>query len=141
MGAETTGTPGARRILLVEDEVLICLLIETILGDAGYEVVVAHSIAEALEAVDRLHLAAAILDLNLKGKKVFPVAERLAELGTPFIFATGGGGRDIEGFPGSPWVAKPFEETELLAALERLLANHPKAMTALEDSSTSGTPG
>jgi DNA-binding response OmpR family regulator len=121
MAGETNTSPPGRRILLVEDEILICLLIETILSDAGYEVVVANTIEEAMDAIDQGPLAAAILDLNLKGKKVYPVAEKLAVVDTPFIFATGGGGRDIEGFPGRPWVGKPFQEAELLAAVNKLV--------------------
>jgi DNA-binding response OmpR family regulator len=120
MAGENDKSAG-RRILLVEDEVLICLLIETILGDAGYDVVVANAVEEALDAVGEQPFAAAILDLNLKGKKVYPVAEKLAAQGTPFIFATGGGGRDIEGFAGRPWVGKPFQEAELLAAVQKLI--------------------
>jgi DNA-binding response OmpR family regulator len=110
-----------RKILLVEDEVLICLLIETILFDAGYDVVVANTVDEALTAIDAGAPAAAILDLNLKGKKVYPVAEKLAAAGIPFIFATGGGGKDIEHFAGRPWVGKPFQEAELLAAVQNLV--------------------
>jgi len=121
MADEANTSQAARRILVVEDEILICLLIETILSDAGYEVVVANTIDEAATAIAQGALAGAILDLNLKGKKVYPVAERLAAVGTPFIFATGGGGRDIEGFPGRPWVGKPFQEAELLDAVEKLL--------------------
>src|SRR5277367_1289029 len=121
MAGEAQTSPAARRILLVEDEILICLLIETILSDAGYDVVVANTIEEAIDAIPRGPLAAAILDLNLKGRKVHPVAEKLAAIGTPFIFATGGGGRDIEGFPGCPWVGKPFQESELLAAVTKLI--------------------
>src|ERR1043165_1618215 len=106
-----------RRILLVEDEVLICLLIETILPAAGYEVAVANTIDEAMNMIDGAPLAAAILDLNLKGRKVYPVAEKLAALNIPFIFATGGGGKDIENFNDRPWVGKPFQEAELLTAV------------------------
>ena len=120
MTVEARGMAAARRILLVEDEVLICMLIETILSDAGYEVLTANTLDEALDAVDRGSFAAAVLDLNLKGKKVYPVAERLVALGTPFVFATGGGGKDIEGFAGVPWVGKPFQESELLAAVVKL---------------------
>jgi DNA-binding response OmpR family regulator len=120
--ADEPSTPRAGgRILVVEDEILICLLIETILSDAGYDVIVANSIEEALDAIEQGSLAAAILDLNLKGRKVYPVAEKLAAVDTPFIFATGGGGRDIEGFPGRPWVGKPFQESELLAAVNKLV--------------------
>ena len=121
MAGEEQNT-AARRILLVEDEVLICLLIETILSDAGYEVEVANTIEEAMGAIDDRPLAGAILDLNLKGKKVYPVAEKLAALNVPFIFATGGGGKDIEGFENRPWVGKPFQEAELLVAVEKLVA-------------------
>ena len=121
MAGETQTSPAGRRILLVEDEILICLLIETILSDAGYEVVVANTIDEAVDAIAQGPLAAAILDLNLKGRKVYPVAEKLVVADTPFIFATGGGGRDIEGFPGRPWVGKPFQESELLAAVNKLV--------------------
>jgi DNA-binding response OmpR family regulator len=122
MSGETGASSAGRRILLVEDEILICLLIEAILTEAGYQVIVANSVSEALNAIEQGPVAAAILDLNLKGKKVYPVAERLSALGTPFVFATGGGGRDIEGFPGRPWVGKPFQESELLVAVEKLLA-------------------
>jgi DNA-binding response OmpR family regulator len=122
MAGETQASPAGRRILLVEDEILICLLIETILFDAGYEVIVANTIEEAMDAIGQGPLAAAILDLNLKGRKVYPVAEKLAAVDTPFIFATGGGGRDIEGFPDRPWVGKPFQESEILAAVNKLLA-------------------
>ena len=110
-----------RRILLVEDEILICLLIETILSDAGYEVIVANTIEDALDAIETGPLAAAILDLNLKGRKVYPVAEKLAALNTPFVFATGGGDKDIEGFEDRPWVGKPFQEAELLVAVQKLI--------------------
>jgi DNA-binding response OmpR family regulator len=121
MAGEADAPVAGRRILLVEDEILICLLIETILSDAGYEVVIANTIEEAMDAIEQGGLAAAILDLNLKGRKVYPVAEKLIVVDTPFIFATGGGGRDIEGFPGRPWVGKPFQEAELLAAVNKLV--------------------
>ena len=119
MAGENTISPG-RRILLVEDEILICLLIETILADAGYDVVVANTIEEAMEAIEAGPPAAAILDLNLRGRKVYPVAEKLAAGDIPFIFATGGGGKDIESFKDRPWVGKPFQEAELLVAVEKL---------------------
>jgi DNA-binding response OmpR family regulator len=112
----------ARSILVVEDEVLICLLIETILTDAKYRVIVANSVAEALDTVGEAPPDAAILDLNVKGEKVFPVAEKLAAASIPFIFATGGGGAEIVGFPNAPWIAKPFRENELLEAIDRLTA-------------------
>ena len=107
------------RILVAEDEALIAMLIETILVDAGYDMVAAGSVEEALDAIDRESFDAAILDLNLKGKKVYPVAEKLAAAGTPFIFATGGD--MVVGFPDRPAMAKPFREEELMDAMKRLL--------------------
>ena len=139
MAAENDKSAG-RRILLVEDEILICLLIETILADAGYEVVVANTVEEALEAIGKQPFAAAILDLNLKGKKVYPVAEKLAVLDIPFVFATGGGGKDIEGFVGRPWVGKPFQEAELVVAVEKLV-DRSTASPEPGDSSSAGTRG
>jgi DNA-binding response OmpR family regulator len=107
--------------LVVEDEVLICLLIETMLEDAGYDVTVANSVREALDSIGADMPDVAILDLTLHGEKVYPVADKLTEAGTPFVFATGGGRRDIEGFPDQPWVAKPFQEHELLATVGKLV--------------------
>ena len=83
-----------RRVLLVEDDAIICMLMEDGLIDAGAEVVgCAHSVEEALELIDRATadggLSAAVLDINLDGEMVSPVADRLAALGVPFIFATG----------------------------------------------------
>ena len=98
MSDEAQAVPAVRRILLVEDEILICLLIETILIDAGYVLEIANSIEEALAAIDRGTFAGAILDLNLKGKKVFPVADRLVALGTPAAVAMS---RIIPTAPGS----------------------------------------
>jgi DNA-binding response OmpR family regulator len=116
------------RILVAEDEVLICMLLETILSDAGYEVLAASSVEEALGVIDREAVDAAILDINLHGKKVYPVAEKLTCVGKPFLFATGGGDA-IAGFPNSPFVAKPFREEELLEAMDQLLAG---ARTAIQ---------
>jgi CheY-like chemotaxis protein len=111
-----------RRILVVEDEVLISMLIETMLRDAGHEVVLAYTLPEALEVVGREAVDLAILDLNLKGQKVYPVAKMLAARGTPFIFATGGDGAEVEGFPGSPWIAKPFQEERLLSVVSKVFS-------------------
>ena len=119
MGAEANEPRG--RILVAEDEALICMLLETILSDAGYEVVAASSVEEALGIIDREPVDAAILDINLRGKKVYPVAERLEGNGKPFLFATGGGDA-LDGFPGRPWVTKPFRENELLEAVTGLLS-------------------
>jgi DNA-binding response OmpR family regulator len=111
-----------RRVLVVEDEVLICMLIETILEDAGYQVLTANTLQDALDVIARESLDMAILDLNLQEKKVYPAAEALAAKGVPFVFATGGGIVDVEAFNDRLKVQKPFQETEILDVVARLLA-------------------
>ena len=113
---------GNGRILIVEDENLISLLLETTLSDAGYQIAgTASNLSSALEMVGQVAADAAILDLNLKGKKVYPVAEKLLAAGIPFIFATGGG-HEVEGFENCPTINKPFREAELLESVARLMA-------------------
>ncbi len=121
MTAQISTAPARPRILVVEDEVLICLLIETILSDAGYDVLVANSLPGAFQIIEQGGIDAALLDLNIKGEKVYPVAEKLAENAIPFVFASGGGFADIEGFRDSPMVGKPFQEDELLRAISGMV--------------------
>lgn len=110
------------RILIVEDESLISLLLEVTLSDAGYDVAgIAGSVPEALEMVDNTNPTLAILDLNLKGLKVYPVADKLTAAGIPFIFATGGG-LDVEGYQDCRKIRKPFREAELLRSVADALA-------------------
>jgi DNA-binding response OmpR family regulator len=111
---------GGRRILIVEDEALICLLLETILVEAGYDPVIASSLHDASAEIARRRPDIAILDLHLNGERVHPVAAELAAAGVPFIFATGGGSLEVEGFAGRPQIRKPFQEAELLAAIAAL---------------------
>ena len=79
-----------RRILVVDDEPLVALLTEDLLLDAGAEVIgPAASVAEALALVATDAPEGALLDVNLGGELVYPVAEALARRGTPFAFVTG----------------------------------------------------
>ena len=80
------------RVLVVEDEVMIAMLVEDMVLDFGSEVVgpVAH-INKALNLARHAELDAAILDINVGGVVIFPVADVLQERGIPFIFATGYG--------------------------------------------------
>lgn len=86
-------TESARRcVLVVEDEMMLAMLVEDILSDAGYHVLKAARVAAALElAQGDQHIDVALLDINLGGKEVFPVAELLRSRGIPFIFASGYG--------------------------------------------------
>ena len=111
-----------RRVLLVEDEVLVALDTQEILTDAGYKVVgPVTDVASAMVAVANGRLDAAVLDVNLRGAYVWPIADALQERGIPFIFVTGfgtGAGLDVpENLRGTPRLGKPIAERDLLRAL------------------------
>jgi len=119
MPAEPAAPAQQGRALVVDDEMLICMLVESILMDAGYAVVTANSVAEALATIDADRIDFAVVDVNLKGQSAYPIAEKLASARIPFVFATGAGHGPME-FPDRPWIAKPFNETDLLDVIGRL---------------------
>lgn len=111
------------RVLIVEDAVLLALELETGLSEAGAEVVgPAYELEEAMALLDR-PIDAAVLDANLNGRSVTPVAEALSQRGVPFVFATGYG--ETGGAPGgfeAPVIRKPYDVTQVAAAVAELLA-------------------
>jgi CheY-like chemotaxis protein len=116
-------TPG-RRILLVEDEAMIAMLVEDMLEDLGHDLVrVANRLEEAIAAARAEVIDLAILDLNLGGVMTYPVADALAERGVPFIFATGyGSGGLMEAYSARPTRQKPFNMETLGQAIRQALA-------------------
>ncbi|HEY4584914.1 MAG TPA: response regulator [Brevundimonas sp.] len=109
-----------RRVLIVEDESLVAMLLETILADLGCDVVGPESnIEDGLTAVaDVAGLDAALLDVNVAGREIFPVAEALKAKGVPFVFSTGYGEAGLpEHWRGNPTVQKPFTEGAIREAL------------------------
>jgi DNA-binding response OmpR family regulator len=112
------------RILVVEDEVLIAMLLETALEDAGCIVVGPFSrLDEALEAARRDNFDAALLDVNLAGEKVFPVAELLAARSIPFLLLSGYGDKATPpGHADWPTFGKPFNTDELLLVLSQMVS-------------------
>jgi CheY-like chemotaxis protein len=103
-----------KRILVVEDEVLVSMLLEDELRDAGATVLgPAPSVGDALRLAEAAAadggLSAAVLDINLEGQRVWPVADRLAALGVPFLFATGYGEGCDTGGHAAPVLHKPFD--------------------------------
>ena len=114
-----------KRVLLVEDEALVAMLLETIIEDMGASPVGAFAtIEEALAAVEgEGPFDVALLDVNLAGREVFPVAEALKARGVPVVFSTGyGEGGLSEDWRGSQVLQKPFTEQAVREALEAVLA-------------------
>ncbi len=113
-----------RRVLLVEDEALVAMLLETILEDMGcLPVGPAATIEDGLAmAADPAPLDAALLDVNVAGHQVFPIAEALKARGVPFVFSTGyGEGGLPDAWRGHPTVQKPFTEAAIRDALMRAM--------------------
>ncbi len=112
------------RLLVVEDEYLIRMLLEDMLADLGYGVAAAvGSIAEARQLAADGQFDCAILDVNLDGQEIFPVADILAKRGLPFVFVTGYGGQNLpERYRDRPALQKPFQTEQLQKALAVLLA-------------------
>jgi CheY-like chemotaxis protein len=110
------------RVLVVEDEMMVSMLIEDMLGDLGCTVVgPASRLDEAIALVNGSELDCAVLDVNLGGQPIFPLADILRAKGAPFAFATGYGDAGLrEEDRGSPVLQKPFREGDLARVLGEL---------------------
>jgi CheY-like chemotaxis protein len=115
------------RVLIVEDEAMIALLVEDMVYDFGSEVVgPAARSEEALHLAQHAELNAAILDINVGGSVVFPVADVLQERKIPIIFATGYGSTGLPTrFRDAPTLPKPFSYQALAEVLRSALADQP----------------
>ena len=113
-----------RDVFVLEDEALIAMEIETLLRSAGYRVIgPARSIAEAMRICGGLTEGCALLDVNLDGAAVTPVARLLAERGIPFALVTGYDLASVpEAFRDRIIIRKPFSDSDILSALDRLAA-------------------
>ena len=120
----TNSAPARPRVLVVEDEYLIRMLLEDMLEELGYDMAAGvGTVSEASEAASNGDFHAAILDVNLDGQEIYPVADILAERGLPFVFVTGYGERSLpDPHRGRPALQKPFQAEQLRAALAGLLA-------------------
>ena len=108
-----------RRVLVVEDESLVAMLLETILEDMGcIPVGPASTVDEGLRMAADEAVDAALLDVNVAGRQVFPVAQLLKDRGVPFIFSSGyGEGGLPDEWRGQPTLQKPFTEAAVREAL------------------------
>lgn len=112
-----------RRVLVVEDEYLIAMEMAHCLSAAGAEIVgpVANT-EQALALIDAGPLDAAVLDVNLRSKAVYVVADRLRERGVPYLFATGEVQiADRSDYRSRPKLEKPILDTEFVLAVRRLV--------------------
>ncbi len=112
-----------RRVLIVEDELAIAMLVESTLEEAHCRIVGPYgSLREALAAARTETFDLAVLDVNLAGEMVFPVAEVLAERGVPFLVLSGYGDSALP--PGRkhwPVCGKPFTLSDLMRRLDGLM--------------------
>jgi CheY-like chemotaxis protein len=103
------------RVIIIEDEALVVMLLEDMLTQIGCQVVgLASHLDKAVELAGSADADLAILDVNLDGQQAYPVAERLAARGLPFVFATGYGRHGMQhGFGDRPALQKPFRLEDL----------------------------
>ena len=113
-----------RSILIVEDEPLIAMMLEDFLESLGHQVAGScDNVREALAAVDKGGFDVAILDVNLKGENVWPVASRLRQNGVPFVIASGGHVDPPPAeFASVPVIEKPYTVDRVTPALDAAIA-------------------
>lgn len=113
------------RVLVVEDEMLLALDLEEGLNDAGCVVVgPAGSLRSALRLSESEEIDAAILDVNLAGERVFPVARLLASRDIPYIFATAYAGTEelySSELKDAPRLAKPYTVSQAISTLATVI--------------------
>lgn len=119
---EARGRP--LKVLVVEDESVVAMLVEDVLAELGHQVIgVAPTLKDALRAATELEFDLAVIDVNLNGERSYPIAEILRAKRLPFVFLTGYGALGLdEQWRNAAVVQKPFEIDDLEAAIERALS-------------------
>lgn len=112
-----------KRVLVVEDEPIIAMTVEDTLIEFGATVIgPATSVEDAIKLVDASSPYAALLDLNLNGKRSDAVADLLVQRSVPFVFATGYGmAPEDSNWPGVAVLQKPYNPEQLIAALTQAI--------------------
>jgi len=107
------------RVLVVEDEALVAVQLEDMLADLGCAIIgPASRVCQALDLLGGQRVDAAVLDLNVAGELVYPVADALASRALPYIFATGYGAAGLIGpYRSRPVLQKPFLQSQLRKAM------------------------
>lgn len=115
-----------RRVLIVEDELLVAMEMEQLLHRHGCEVLgPAPSVARALALIHERLPDVAVLDVQLGAERAAPIADRLAAAGVPFVLVTGYGRIEPEepALRSAPRLSKPVEEQQLLRTLADILCD------------------
>ena len=114
-----------RRVLVVEDEMIVAWLLEDMLAELGCVVVgPAASVKQALAMIDAAPIEVAVLDVNLNGEMSYPVADALTARGVPFVFVSGYDKDSmLDGYRALPMLQKPFHRSELTDTLAQLLTS------------------
>jgi len=126
MSGDTNRTFRNQEVLIVEDELLIALDLERIVKQLGYIVLgPAASIEKALDLLSRSSPSAALLDINLSGVLVVPVAKACQDRGIPFLLVTGYGRLSLQEpiLDSAPRIRKPFDKGSIKSALVDLIEN------------------
>jgi CheY-like chemotaxis protein len=112
-----------QRVLVVEDEALVALLVGDSLQEAGATVIgPVATVGEALALLENGGVDAAVLDVNLRGERVTPVTDRLTGMKVPYVIATGySAGRDTAEHADVPMLHKPFDLGRLTSALVAII--------------------
>ena len=124
----TAKRPQGGSVFLVEDEVMIRMMVADMLEELGYSIAAeAGDISEAIRLAQSTDFDLAILDVNVNGKVISPVADLIRARNRPFIFATGYGSSGLpEEYRDRPSLQKPFQ----IETLARVIENTLKSTTA-----------
>jgi CheY-like chemotaxis protein len=114
-------------IFLVEDEVMIRMMVADMLGELGYNIAAeAGDVSEAVKLAQSIEFDLAILDVNVNGKVISPVADLIAARNRPFIFATGYGSSGLPPeYRDRPALQKPFQIETLARMIDHVLNSTP----------------
>ncbi len=130
-GTKRVTSQAAKRVLIVEDDVLLALHLEDMLTALGHEVIgQATRIGMAMELARESDIDFAILDINVAGTKSFPVADLLRQRGIPFAFATGYGAEGlVDGYRDFPVLRKPYAQEDLERTVAQVFSFGPDDAT------------